>query len=340
MTKTVLRRACSSNRSRLSSRLFSVFSRKAVMTPAVVTFSLNRLTRYLTAGGQLSRRCRRTGCDTTSLPRLIIEREPEQHMSSTIMILTHESISILAICTVHWAKPRRKRPADCVDSVELSRFTRFHRQVPSGRGQGLSCRFECPSVTSCFWEKLMLAKMRRIVAVRESRRPRYRCGRIFFEGIRKQLCPEKVPRCWAPSTEWHCVCLVFICAGHRLQRAIQPSTTCCSGINGFVGHSKKNRGRSRASSVPDCKTHLLSLRLNRKTQQVGVRGWSSTIWAPINVVLHDPARKLVYQLWTSHACNQAEWSRTWRVTRTEAVTGNLWNVDVSVLSSLGNFCFQ
>ena len=185
--------------------------------------------------------------------------------------------------------------------------------------------------------------MRRIVAVRESRRPRYRCGRIFFEGIRKQLCPEKVPRCWAPSTEWHCVCLVFICAGHRLQRAIQPSTTCCSGINGFVGHSKKNRGRSRASSVPDCKTHLLSLRLNRKTQQVGVRGWSSTIWAPINVVLHDPARKLVYQLWTSHACNQAEvkqdmksnknWSSNWKLVECRRVCVVIpWQLLFSIVS--------
>ena len=68
-----------------------------------------------------------------------------------------------------------------------------------------------------------LAKMRWSVAVRqavgyhEPLRPweRCRCGRIFFKFTRKQVRREKVPWGWTPSTEWHCVRLVLICAAGR-----------------------------------------------------------------------------------------------------------------------------
>ena len=91
-----------------------------------------------------------------------------------------------------------------------------------------------------------------------------------------------------------------------------------------------------ASSVPGCRRQCPSLHLYRRTRHVGVWSWRSNTWAPINVVLHDHARKAVDQPWTSYACN---WVKHDRPKNSEAVTGNLWKVNVSVSWLFGSFFF-
>ena len=90
-----------------------------------------------------------------------------------------------------------------------------------------------------------------------------------------------------------------------------------------------------ASSVPDCRRQRPSLHLYQRTRHVGVWSWRSNTWAPINVVLHDHARKAVDQPWTSYACNWVKHDRKSNK-NSDAVTGNLWKVNVSVSWLFGN----
>ena len=150
---------------------------------------------------------------------------------------------------------------------------------------------------------------------------------------------EKVPWGWTPSTEWHCVRLVLICA------AESDSTLC-----GLLATYRRSVGlQHRGStmtcrcfmtsiSVPDCRRQRAPfLDLYRRTRHVGVLNWSSTIWVPINVVLHDHARKPVdLQPWTSYARVKHDRKSS---KNSEAVTGNLWKVNVSVSWLFGNFFF-
>ena len=91
-------------------------------------------------------------------------------------------------------------------------------------------------------------------------------------------------------------------------------------------------------SVLDCRRQVAPfLDLYRRTRHVGVWSWSSTIWVPINVVLHDHARKPVdLQPWTSYARVKHDRKSN---KNSEAVTGNLWKINVSVSWLFGNFFF-
>ena len=108
-----------------------------------------------------------------------------------------------------------------------------------------------------------------------------------------------------------------------------------------AGYFKKHRG-----SAMTCRCFISarlqkigpSLHLYRRTRHVGVWSWRSNTWAPINVVLRDHARKAVDQPWTSYACNWVKHDRKSNK-NSDAVTGNLWKVNVSVSWLFGNLFF-
>ena len=159
-------------------------------------------------------------------------------------------------------------------------------------------------------------------------------GASFSKFTRKQVRREKVPWGWTPSTEWHCVRLVLICAAESDSTLYGLLATYRRPV-GLQLRDSTMTCRCFMTSVPDCRRQLAPfLDLYRRTRH-GVWSWSSTIWVPINVVLHDHARKPVdLQPWTSYARVKHDRKSN---KNSEAVTGNLWKVNVSVSWLFGNF---
>ena len=153
-----------------------------------------------------------------------------------------------------------------------------------------------------------------------------RRGRIFSEFTRKQVRParrrfqEAEPRRLSGTASvWCWFALVTGCRERfdTLWPAGDVSTACWPFKKASWQYYDRHAG---ASSVPGYRRQRPSLHLDRRTRHVGVWSWRSNTWAPINVVLHDHARKAVDQPWTSYACNWVKHDRKSNK-NSEAVTG-------------------
>ena len=111
----------------------------------------------------------------------------------------------------------------------------------------------------------------------------------------------------------------------------------------LVDHLKKHRGSTTYSMTCRCFT---SARQQETAPVLALISENATRWSLkldkqhlgtyINVVLHDHARKAVDEPWTSYACNWVKHDRKSNK-NSEAVTGNLWKVNVSVSWLFGSF---
>ena len=113
--------------------------------------------------------------------------------------------------------------------------------------------WEYLGVKNCFWKKGWprwgeVLAVRQAVGGHEPRRRWCRCGRIFFKFTRKQVRREKVPLGWTPSTEWHCVSLVLICA------AESDST-----LYGLLATYRRSVGRQHRGSTMTCWCFITSV---------------------------------------------------------------------------------
>ena len=94
------------------------------------------------------------------------------------------------------------------------------------------------------------------VGYHEPRRPCCRCGRIFFKFTRKQVRREKVPWGWTPSTEWHCVSLVLICAAESDSTLYSLLATDRRSV-GLQHRGSPMTCRCFMTSVPGCRRQLV-----------------------------------------------------------------------------------